>query len=619
MSHMPTDEQPGVNALLLQDDGIDVDGGPFTTIDFTGDGIQIIDAGDGIAQVIVTSNVNSSMPWVDLRLAPYSIVANDAAYKALNTAGVKAAIAAYATTGARLMLPAGRIYFDQDATTHDSIVFSGKSNFALVGQGMFVTTLVMQGTGNSGEWALIKVSEGSSKIEIAHLGVEEGTVTNEDPGKNMYGITVRNIASTTPTRLVDIHHVFLGYFRGDAVQFFGNVGASDNIWVEHCKLSHFYSIGGSTLLLPDAGSRSCVAFQRGFRDIEVSHFYVEGARNSEIDFEPTGISHPFPMDSFSIHDGYVKHLGNTDVAVSLAGVVGGAVTPGAQVTRSRFSDITIIDGELALTCLDECDLTNVVVYCTGGGAFAGKTAPLVDVLANCWNITFTNLRAYREATCADAHVVEVGDSNSNYPKNVVFNGGRIYQGTTATAVLVNSCNGVRFGMGLVIEMADAVLTSCAGILIASQNQNVVGQVVDDVYIQNTGGGTLPIGIWYNANNSKTMRGLRTTNVRFVGTVTTGVRYDVSDSTTTMEPYPVLQGCDFTNCTNTWLAINGAAALVYPVVSGNPKGVCGHVGSGTPEAFVTAKIGCTYQRLDGGANTTLYVKETGTGNTGWVGK
>ena len=43
------------------------------------------------------------------------------------------------------------------------------------------------------------------------------------------------------------------------------------------------------------------------------------------------------------------------------------------------------------------------------------------------------------------------------------------------------------------------------------------------------------------------------------------------------------------------------------------------GSGTPESNVTAVVGSLYLRTDGGANTTLYVKESGTGNTGWAAK
>lgn len=43
------------------------------------------------------------------------------------------------------------------------------------------------------------------------------------------------------------------------------------------------------------------------------------------------------------------------------------------------------------------------------------------------------------------------------------------------------------------------------------------------------------------------------------------------------------------------------------------------GSGSPETVVTAPVGSLYSRTDGGAGTTLYVKESGSGNTGWAAK
>jgi hypothetical protein len=43
------------------------------------------------------------------------------------------------------------------------------------------------------------------------------------------------------------------------------------------------------------------------------------------------------------------------------------------------------------------------------------------------------------------------------------------------------------------------------------------------------------------------------------------------------------------------------------------------GNGSPESAVTAPIGTLYLRKDGGASTVLYIKESGTGNTGWVAK
>ena len=43
------------------------------------------------------------------------------------------------------------------------------------------------------------------------------------------------------------------------------------------------------------------------------------------------------------------------------------------------------------------------------------------------------------------------------------------------------------------------------------------------------------------------------------------------------------------------------------------------GAGDPENVVTAPVGSLWSRTNGGAGTTLYVKETGAGNTGWAAK
>lgn len=40
------------------------------------------------------------------------------------------------------------------------------------------------------------------------------------------------------------------------------------------------------------------------------------------------------------------------------------------------------------------------------------------------------------------------------------------------------------------------------------------------------------------------------------------------------------------------------------------------GTGSPEGAVTARVGRMYARLDGGTDTSLYIKSSGTGNTGW---
>lgn len=49
------------------------------------------------------------------------------------------------------------------------------------------------------------------------------------------------------------------------------------------------------------------------------------------------------------------------------------------------------------------------------------------------------------------------------------------------------------------------------------------------------------------------------------------------------------------------------------------GVLWRTGTGSPEGVVTASVGSMYTNVAGGAGTTLYVKESGVGNTGWVAK
>jgi hypothetical protein len=73
----------------------------------------------------------------------------------------------------------------------------------------------------------------------------------------------------------------------------------------------------------------------------------------------------------------------------------------------------------------------------------------------------------------------------------------------------------------------------------------------------------------------------------------------------------------------------AAGVTNPYVwtsepgPGNLAVTLGHAqilqGSGSPEGVVTARIGSLYLNTAGGTSTTLYVKTSGTGNTGWTAK
>jgi hypothetical protein len=57
---------------------------------------------------------------------------------------------------------------------------------------------------------------------------------------------------------------------------------------------------------------------------------------------------------------------------------------------------------------------------------------------------------------------------------------------------------------------------------------------------------------------------------------------------------------------------------YTFIAGVPA-LLGLVGEGTLEAAIVAGLGSTYHNLSGGAVTSIYVKEVGVDNAGWVAK
>jgi hypothetical protein len=81
------------------------------------------------------------------------------------------------------------------------------------------------------------------------------------------------------------------------------------------------------------------------------------------------------------------------------------------------------------------------------------------------------------------------------------------------------------------------------------------------------------------------------------------------------PYPYLPGADVPDSLAEALQRNlEVLALAVAGTSGYEFS-----GTGSPETVVTAPVGARFRRLDGGAGTSLYVKESGTGNVGWIGK
>ena len=65
------------------------------------------------------------------------------------------------------------------------------------------------------------------------------------------------------------------------------------------------------------------------------------------------------------------------------------------------------------------------------------------------------------------------------------------------------------------------------------------------------------------------------------------------------------------------ALNEALEKLSNLVPGDGEDVRVLNGFGTPEAQIKASIGSIYMRKDGSTGTSVYMKESGTGATGWA--
>ena len=61
-------------------------------------------------------------------------------------------------------------------------------------------------------------------------------------------------------------------------------------------------------------------------------------------------------------------------------------------------------------------------------------------------------------------------------------------------------------------------------------------------------------------------------------------------------------------------LTGTLVVQAPIVFNTARFLAGN---GIPENSITAAVGSIWIREDGSGTSTLYVKKTGSGNTGWV--
>ena len=527
---------------------------------------------------------------VDLTEPPFGVVAGNPAAGSANTTAINSAITTYSGTRARLILPGGDVYVDQANTNENwSIKFSARvSDLALVGHGMFSTRIIVQGAGDGGEWHGIMV-DGASRIELADFGIQMGTVAHPDPGDQNHLISV--LCLNGPTSEIAGHHLFFGQAIGDGLRILGDVSPVTNIRFTDFVM-RMAGIGH--------GSRSGVALQRGWKTVELGNFYIDGVKNSPIDMEPTGSGH-LPMAHLSIHDGFIdQSMGQSDVAFSIGGE-----SHGERAQHIRVSDVTVLEGCVLVVSTDDLRVNNMTVVAT---ARSGK--PLFTARQVNNDLRLEDLYLERLPGSADGNVLDI----ENTGHSTTIDGGTFIEAASGRPLTFDGTKNLRI-RGPRIQYDGASPATRDGINVAATIGDADNVQIDEVQVSSSAG-KLRSAVRLAPRAGRSMINLRITDIQCASSAATGVYLSYHPSATA-DSTPLITSID-NRPGKIWKQVDhndNPIKTIYPVIAGNPGGVCEMVGQVPPENAVTAIPGTVYTHQNGDA-TARYYKSTGTGNTGW---
>jgi hypothetical protein len=541
-------------------------------------------------------------------LAGYGVVTDDETKATANGNAISQAFAVN-PANARFMLPMGKIYVNRDLAgvgihRFAALRMTSLTDVVLSGWGPGATQLIMTGSQADGLSQVIDI------YECTRVGVRDMTILHGPNLSNVDTATLQNhhiqiTAATDDCTDVEIQNVHFGLCIGDAVRV---VGSTTNN-VVNGRVHHVTMRTGGHPLSPNSGARSGISFQKGLKGFELGNFYIHGAKNSPIDCEPSSTG---TMTGLNIHDGVPDNTGgSTAIAISFGGYDATSL-----LADSRISNVNVIEGVVYVMFTENCTLDNVNVYASGQYAMAGKPDPLLYVAQLNRGTKLRNVSLTRDTNSTAGPLLMVQHSVRGSPSRIEIEGGewltKVSPGADAACVNLQDADRLRMRVTR-LRVETASPASLIGIKVRPGNADITKIAFDDVVVESPNG-LLAHALWI-VSQTHNIEDVMVRGMSAVSAATNGVMFEAI-SGSSVEPYPILQGCDFSGCTNAWNAGSTAVGRVFPIVAGSKGGVCSMLGTVAPSGVVTALQGSFYTKQNGDS-TQMWVKTSGTGNTGWT--
>jgi hypothetical protein len=422
-----------------------------------------------------------------------------------------------------------------------------------------------------------------NNLTIRDLSVHGAYLTLAGVNEQMHGIV---IGAGSEETVIERVRVFQS--AGDGIRLLGEPGNKvRKVWVQGCRLIQ--------------NKRTGIGFQRAVEFAWIRDCYIEAkppTTDACIHFEPTGNVAPTDV----VIDGNVLVHGTGATAATFSGVSGTDPT-----LRVKFINNTVQGGGIgAVNAQDVTVANNTIVAGEQGpviifrGACSGlrvsnnkivvsggvRTAVVIASLGN-----FTSSSVWLESNHIETAAgpgIEISNPGSHFE----IRGNRLFGGGFA-AIGISLHLEQPLLSHLDFKLADNTIANFrgGGIQLSTTNSAAGFEGVaihgNNIYVDVPGAGS-PFGISFLKPGSGTARWLLGAIVseNMLGTLLTKIDRD-------------------------------PATVPFIAIGGNLGDCTIFEGAGSPEGIVAATVGSLFLRVDTGVNTALYLKQSGTAESGWV--
>lgn len=499
-----------------------------------------------------------------------------------DTTAIQSAINDAATAGG------GVVFFPPGTYAVTQLTINGQDNVQLLGSGI-ASSIKWVWNAASAAGSCLTIKSGADRTRVSLLQFDGSGLTNPAAGRSNHLIAIGTGAGggVTETQIFQCKFTGMVASSGDGVHLLGAAGNFvSRAWVDDCVF--------------DGCSQYGVGGEQGFQFVWIINSYLTNC-TTEIGLVATA---DVNSDSVEILGNEIIHTSATRHAIRIEG---GATT---QITRPIVAENIILGG---FATINRASLGAWEGNVQTSGNFASADA-MLRIFGNVQEIVVAQNIIDRTSGASAGPCVSV-EKNTTSPSvirvgsNILANevvGGNFVTVVDATNISVgsNTCRSSDAGVSVMFGIdVQAVTTNVTNVLIGPGNQITAAlhSMKANVRLLANGANIVDCSV-VGSQGTNSDYGLQMEVGGGGGNLTGG--------------FILYHGNNFDSVTGSINQV-GWSGFVRIGFNAGTFGSNLFEGSGSPEGVVTARIGSVYLNTAGGAGSTWYYKESGTGNTGWI--